>query len=238
VPRPPKKPPPRITAWSFSRLRTYEECPARARYQFVDRLPTGPDSPQQARGSEIHQLSQRYLTAKTGRPKLPPELTTFTDEYRELRTRARDAGVDLHVEGEWAFTEQLAPTSWFGDATWLRVKVDAAIILKSEARVIDVKTGKVREENRDQLGLYGLAAFARFPAVLVVQAALWYVDQGVEDTLRFTRKRHAKELRRDWYERSGVMLADRKFVPRPGPYCRWCPFAKGKGGPCKFGDAG
>ena len=47
----------RITTWSYSRWTTYEDCPARARYKFLDRLPD-PSGPGEDRGTALHKAAE------------------------------------------------------------------------------------------------------------------------------------------------------------------------------------
>jgi len=223
---PPKKQVAKLEQWSYSRYALYKQCPAKAKYKHIDKLPD-PGSPAMERGTEIHALAERY--AKGDLKKLPAELAKFKAEFLALKK------LNPLCEQEWAFTKEWKPTGWFDKECWVRVKTDAAYELESgEAHVIDHKTGKVRTgEYAEQMELYALAGLLMFPKARQVWTRLWYLDHGEEETALFMRK-DLPMLIRKWNARTKPMLSDERFAPRPGYYCGWCPYSKEKGGPCKF----
>jgi RecB family exonuclease len=66
--------PKKITSWSFTRYNTYSQCPAKAKFKFIDKLKE-PDSPQMQRGTDIHKLAENYVKGEIVR--LPKELVLF-----------------------------------------------------------------------------------------------------------------------------------------------------------------
>jgi CRISPR/Cas system-associated exonuclease Cas4 (RecB family) len=215
---------PTIQAWSYSRLSTWEECPAKAKYKFLDKLPE-PDNPAMARGSDIHKLAENYLKGEL--TELPVQLQQVDEYIEEL--------MGAQTELQLAFTRKWAPTTWFGPDVYCRVVFDAVKITPPEAVVVDHKTGKQRpEEHKDQLRLYALAAFMKWPEVEVVHSQILYIDHGERMRMMFTRD-IVPNLLEYWDERAGKMRADDIFAPRPSPKCKWCTFRKSNGGPCTFG---
>lgn len=221
--------PPRIKAWSFSRWSTYEECPAKAKYAYLDRLPQ-PDSPALARGQEVHAKAEGYVRGTIA--ELPSEFDDFASDFAELKKE-----LDVAVEEEWAFTSDWEPTGWFEKgpkAAWCRVKVDARVRKDDGAvvKVIDHKTGRVYPYHDKQMELYALGALLMFPTAEVVETELWYLDQGKVDGLEFSATER-DELIATWEDRVRPMLTDTTFGATPSPKaCRFCPFAKSRGGPC------
>ena len=214
---------PTIQAWSYSRLSTWEECPAKAKYKFVNKLPE-PDSPYAARGSDIHKMAEEYITGKV--PELPVPLKEVGTYIEELKGG--------HAELQLAFAVDWKPTSWFGPQVYCRVIFDAAVVTPPVVVVADHKTGKKREEEHtDQLRLYGLAAMKQWPEATRVDAQVIYVDHGERLRMTFS-KSVERELQEYWDERAGKMRADDIFPARPNPKCRWCHFRKSNGGPCQF----
>jgi CRISPR/Cas system-associated exonuclease Cas4 (RecB family) len=214
---------PMILAWSYSRLTTWEDCPAKAKYKFLDKLPEE-DSPYAARGLAIHKMAEEYITGKVD--KLAPELEQV-DEFIEPYKGHK-------AELQIAFTKNWEPCPWFGPQVYCRVVIDALRVDGRMGYVADHKTGKKREdEHKDQLRLYGLAMFLLEPTVEECEAQIIYVDHGERMRMTFHRNQ-MKELAEYWDNRAGKMTSDDVFSPRPGPYCRWCSFSKSKGGPCIF----
>lgn len=219
------KPKPRqITSWSYSRYATYEECPAKAKYKFIDKLPD-PGNEAMERGNTIHKLAEDYTKGKI--KKLPPELLRFKDDFEELK-RSKPI-----VEETLAFTKDWKQTRW-DDWTGcaVRIKTDAMCLDGSTLYIIDHKTGKMREGYDSQLSLYAMGGMLAYD-IKLVNTQMWFLDSGdrVEKEFKATE---LTKLMKEWDKRTAPMLNDTRFSPKPGNGCRWCPFSKSKGGPCKF----
>lgn len=214
---------PMITAWSYSRLSTWETCPAKAKYKFLDKLPE-PDSPAASRGSEIHSLAELYI--KGDLKQLPVELEQVSEFLEPL--------MGGQTELQLAFTKDWEACSWFGPQVYCRVVFDVVKVDGARGVVVDHKTGKQRqEEHTDQLRLYALTSFVQWPEVEEIEAQILYIDHG--ERMRMTFKRDSlPELKEYWDNRASKMMADDIFSPKPNPGCRWCAFSKSKGGPCIF----
>lgn len=222
----PTKPAKMFTAWSYSRCSVHDECPARAKYQFLDKIPQGEKSPAMERGGVIDKEATEFLERRV--KKLPASLKLFSREFAALlRAKAK-------AQVQWALTAAWQPTDWFGPQAWCRVVLDAHHKVGQAAlKVVDFKTGKIYESNREQLELYALAGLANYPEVDEVETQLWYLDQG-EIVQKSYLRSQLPALQKRWREKVIPILSDRRFVPRPGDYCRWCPYSKRKAGPCKF----
>ena len=217
-----------ITAWSFSRWNDYQRCPALAKYKYVLKIKE-PDNVYMARGSAIHKLAEQYALKTIS--KLPPELNSFKAEFAKLRK------MNPITEGQWAFDRDWKPTSWFGAQAWCRIMVDATAVQDGKRWVIDHKTGKQREEHRDQLGLYALGGFLNFPED-EIEAQDWYLDKPANDDQKILGEDFVRTqldaLKTEWEAKTKIMLLDQKFSPKPNDGCRFCHFRKSNGGPCKF----
>lgn len=219
----------KITAWSFSRYKTYIECPLKAKLKFVDNLKE-PGSAAMDRGSEIHGLAEQYARGQL--KNLPIELAKFKAEFLTLVKQKPEC------EGEWAFTSQWDETGWFEkgvNAAWCRIKTDVAYYDKKTRTVvvIDHKTGTPKADHPDQLSLYALGAFIKFPQAEHCVTKLWYLDTGDETELAFTVEQ-VPELKEHWNARVAPMLNDTRFAPNPSKRCSWCFFRKSNGGPCQW----
>ena len=215
-----------ITAWSFSRWQTYQNCPFKAKCKFIDKIPE-PPAPAMERGSTIHKLAENFVDGSL--KKLPPELKLFDKEFKALKK------AKAKVEESWAFTRNWAETSWFGRDAWCRIKMDVYDIKKKTLIVIDHKTGKPKPDHADQLSLYALGGLLKFPEVEEVTPELWYLDHGTknENPVTYTRD-DLEKLKKEWELKVKPMLNDKTFKPKPNYTCRYCPFSKANGGKCKF----
>lgn len=126
---------------------------------------------------------------------------------------------------------------------WLRLKLDALVFLSPvEAVAIDYKTGKKfgnEIKHGEQLQLYQLVTFLRYPALELVHTELWYLD--VDDLTRRTFTREQGMLfKRPMDKRGRGITSCTKFPANPNVYsCKWCPYGErpdGNGtGDCKQG---
>lgn len=238
-----------ITAWSFSRYADYKQCPLKAKLKHIDRIKEPPNDAM-ARGAGVHDKAEAYIKGTLAR--LPKELSAFKEDFQRLRKQYKKAINGMVVEDTWAFTKDWDETAW---DDWVgcrvRIKLDCAEHEDDITLIIrDWKTGKFRPEmNEDyveQLELYALAALLLHEHIEVVKPRLVYLDYGIEypepgtkdeEQLTFTRK-DIPRLKKLWAKRTGPMLKDKIFAPRPNNKCHWCFFRKSNaangGGQCKY----
>jgi CRISPR/Cas system-associated exonuclease Cas4 (RecB family) len=210
-----------VKAWSYSALSLYEICPAKFKYEKIDKLdyPT-PDA--FIRGRKVHKEAEHFLTRQTD--DLAPSLETFRDLFFELRE------LEPFVEQQWAFKRDWSQTTWFGKDTWLRGALDAGVVYAdNEADVIDFKTGKPRDGYDDQLRLFALMTFLRYPQVKNVNVRLWYVDTGDEVGPVTINRSIVTNAKSQWAQRVEPMFNDTVFAPRPNRFCNWCHFRASNG---------
>ena len=219
---------PLVTAWSYSRIALWEECPYKFKLKHIDKLKEE-QSPAMARGDKVHKGLAAHIT---GEAPMPPEAKPFCGLVAELRTMPADNRV---VEQQWGFNKSWRSVGWFDKACWVRVILDAGVVYPDgTADVVDFKTGKKYGTNADQMELFALATFCRFPHLSHVTTRLWYLDSGDEDVAEFEQDARSEMIEK-WEKRVAPMFADTTFAPRPNDKCKWCSFSKSKGGPCKFG---
>lgn len=225
----------KLTSWSFSRWNLYTECPRRAKYKFIDKLPE-PGSPALERGTQYHLLCEHYLRGikKT----VPRELKLIEGELKRLRQ------AKALPEAEFTFRQDWSPTRWDDwSGAWVRIKADAVVVPvvdqeHQRAEVVDFKTGKLKDDLTAynlQLELYALAGLLAYPTAERVCTSLVFIDHGkvVPHEQEFTPK-DLKVLQKQWLTRTKKMLNDTAYKPLPGNACRWCPYRKSNDGPCEY----
>jgi hypothetical protein len=221
---------PPVLAWSYSRYADYKQCPAKFMYKHLKKLPD-PGSPAMNRGNVIHKLAEDFIKAKID---LPPELENVKTELEFLKDNMAVAEENWGFRNDWGW---IGRPGWFGDDVWFRAKTDVRLLYEDDTLLLgDWKTGKKYFSNEEQIELFALAGYRRFPTVTEVDTRLWYTDVEGDDN-EVQRTYNAKELeaiQRDWTKRVVPMFKDKRFAPTPNDKCGWCPFSAGKGGPCKF----
>lgn len=220
----PTKPVQRITTWSFSRWNDYEQCPYKAKLKHIDKLKE-PGSAAMDRGLAIHKLAEQFVNG--GLKTLPEELQNFKEEFKALKK------LGAATEQQRAFTKDWTPTGWFDSDAWCRVIVDASARQDKLIRIIDHKTGKVKDGLDPQLELYAIAGLILDDEAEEVRAELWFLDHGVIEERAYTID-DLPDLKRKWATRTAAMLKDTTFKPKPNDGCRWCHFRKSNNGPCRY----
>ena len=213
------------TFWSFGHYDGYSKCPRKYKFRHIDRKPISPH-PAMSRGSDIHSLFEDFLN---GRIPFPPELNTHQMEIEELAT------MGALSEERWAFDNDWQDTPW--RQGWCRMIIDAhcwewdTTVMK----MVDLKTGRVYPNHKDQGHLYALGMFIMYPLCTEVIVEFYYVDQDHTYKKRYYAK-NMKAMMKHWNVLSKRIMTDPICAPTPNPQvCNWCDYAKSKGGPCEFG---
>lgn len=230
---------------SFTRVDTFERCPRRFRYQYVDGLPQAP-APQLSFGSSIHTVLEWLYDRK--HPVLPPLDETlqtlfdvwdsegYVDSPRDEQLRAYEHARSIitafhaRVERE-GFRSPAATEAWFelpiGDDVIVVGSIDRVDVDEQGAlHVIDYKTNRkarTRAQVRDslQLAIYALATEALYGS-LPATVGLDFVVPGV--VVRVP----VEELDLGAVPERLVRVAERiragEDTPTPHRLCDWCDF--------------
>ena len=219
-----------IKSWSHSKLGDFEKCKHLAWLKHDKRipeperpLPPGKTEHANDRGSRIHDGLELYVSERSDF--LPIEAEKYFGLHADmLRVFHADGMVSL--EGKWGMNENWEPTDWH--IAWLRLKLDVCVHLgPTHAVVIDYKSGKKfgnEVKHGEQLQLYQLVTFLRYPKLEHVTAELWYLDTGDITSTTFTR---AQGLRfKAGFQKRGMALTScTEFPANPNRYsCKWCPY--------------
>lgn len=219
-----------IPTWSFSRVQDFEQCKHRAKLKYLDKipeperpLPPGKTEHANDRGTRIHDAGERFVR---GGIELIPELQKFKTEFEKLK--ALFAAGKVSLEGEWAMDRGWNPVAWKSSDAWLRLKLDAMVMLsKTEAVVIDYKTGRRfgnEVKHAEQTQLYQLVTFLRYPELETIHTELWYPDVDELATATYTRNQGLR-FKRSFEQRGDAMTTCIDFPANPNIFsCRWCPY--------------
>lgn len=221
-----------IAAWSFSSLQSFEQCPRKVAYKQVDKIPE-PSSAAAERGSEIHNLAERYVKGETADDEVPLPLQKFKMGFEALRRAYQDGKVTC--EEEWAFTKDWSVTDWRANDCWHRAKLDVFLVEgDGSALIIDYKTGKKfgNELKHGEQGLtYAIGAFLRYPELDFIKIEFWYLDKGEKLIRQYTRQQ-ALVFHPSLHQRAKAMTTAVDFPVHPSlNACRFCYY--GAEGICK-----
>jgi len=247
-------------SWAPSKLGCYEECPAKASYKYLHKLPD-PGGPALVRGSFIHEQCEHFVANR-----IKVLATIFQGEevvwhpatvakLKALRATYKKGKVRTELDA--AFTAAWKPCEWMARDVWVRLKLDLVEIgvevragpggilddgvrkvNKKCVHITDWKTGRYKPDGEydDQLRCYCVAMLTSMPEMELATASLWFTDVGKEVTREngvLTRAELEAEQKR-WTKKVQPMFTDTVHAPTPNPTCRYCPYSVQKNGICKF----
>lgn len=235
-----------ITAWSFSRLKVYEQCPYRLWLQAGEKRDMSHvDMSAANRGTEIHAEAENYVLGKADFTK---NLAKFANYFQEVKAEY-EAG-DVTVEDDWGFDKDWQPTGWWDDDVRCRVKLDTFRITARNdegdpvaGTPTDYKTGKKfgNEVTHSQQGqLYVISCFLRYPTLELASPEFVYLDHGISSKKKTYTREKAMKFLPSWNMRADKLLNDREFRPKANKItCKWCPFGVQSGdNSCDWGVDG
>lgn len=152
---------------------------------------------------------------------LPPELS----EHQSYMDSIRSSSGTHSTERRIALNRKLQPCGYFDGDVWYRGQIDFSTIDRSNAHIIDYKTGKVKNDWR-QLKIFAAYVFAENPEVTRVNASYYWTQTRKADGISIPRS----DVKQIWAE----LLPDLKqyvqafkddiWQPRPSGLCKgWCP---------------
>jgi hypothetical protein len=212
---------PRQFAWSFSRLKAFEDCPRRYHETMVKKDWPEEKSEMLEWGDTVHKAMASAL--RSGE-KLPTKFKIFQHWIDKVnRTKG-----ELLIEDDcqWAITREMKPTTWFSKTVWLRCIADAVKLDGDAALVVDWKTGKSLNGDPIQLMLTSLMMFLQFPELKCVRSDFIWLQEDCQTTQVLYRNECAEQ----WANLMPRVIRlenatfQEKFPPQPGRFCRrWCP---------------
>lgn len=224
--------------WSFSKLGVYENCAYRYKLKYIDKvpepeqpLPKGKSEHANDRGSRVHEGNEIYVKGESDF--LPSESESFTALIDDLRERYQQ-GIVL-LEHDWCFNGDWEPCS--EEEREAITIVDFAVWLIPDKWLLigDYKTGnQYPAKHADQMQLYALAGFKRYPYLERITTELWYLDKDDIATMHH-KPTGVGAIQRAYRNRVGKMERDTEFKPASHVHaCKWCPYNPSRGGECPF----
>lgn len=205
-------------AWSYSRLKAFEQCPFQFLHTKVLRTYEQPETEAMRYGNEFHKAAEDYIA--TDKP-LPGRFMYAKDVLDALN---RFGGEKL-CEYKMGMTADLEPCDFFAEDVWYRGIADLTVLHYDHnlARSIDYKTGKnAKYADEGQLELMALCTFAHFPEMDKVKAALLFVVANTFIPRTYTRY-DIPALWEKWLTKHAVMEEAFKndvWNPRPSGLCK------------------
>ena len=224
-----------IQAVSHSRMKTYESCPRKAKYKYIDKLKE-PSNAAMDRGLQVHSNLEHWLLKRTGKeyegdPVLPREpvyslIIEDIDGYMK-----GDPKYVMEAEKQVAFNKNWDVVGWFDTECWMRVVFDFIGSSPCGTHMVlgDYKTGKVYDDHDKQADLYAVAGYKM--GARAVDVKFYYTDAGIVQPYTYDTD-ELEALVAEVEARADVVTSDRVFATNPSWRCKWCHFRRENGGPC------
>lgn len=236
-----------MTAFSYSRLQTYEDCPMSYRLQYLDdalKILKRQNVPGKV-GSEVHEILEAYIIHLQDSG-LPEDLdyveylaeTMATHETRAdvkhvleffSETHVWDTSHDeVFVERPFGITKDLKPTGFAADDTWYRGKIDRLEIDGSTATIVDYKTSrliptKVEWETNQQKKSYALFVAIHMPEIKTINIVFDFIRWNVKLTDSYENSPGlVKSLSKIFETKIQEVESATEFPPTPGSFCALC----------------
>ena len=211
-----------MSAWSYSSLSLFKQCPRKYYRLKVVRDIVEPDAEHLIYGKEVHKAAEEY-----GRDGVPiPAKYGFIKPHVDALMQIDG---EKYFEFEMGLTKDKQACGFNDKSAWWRGIADFMVMAaeSSNGFIVDYKTGKsARFADISQLEILSLAAFAHFPHITKIKGALMFVVS--EEFLSVDIKREdIPQLWTKWNEpttRLEKAFESEVWNPSPNFSCRkWCP---------------
>ena len=211
-----------MTTWSYSSLKTFEQCPKKYFHLKVVKDVKDEGSEATIYGQEVHKAAEDFI--KLGTP-VPERFAYLRDTLEALNKIEGDKHCEMKLGLKLTDTDY-APCGFFDKEVWWRGIADLVIIQGDTAYSVDYKTSKsAKYADTKQLDIVAAALFVHFPQLKKIKSALCFVVSN-----EFIKKDHYIEDRNKYFETFDPLLdrltgAEDSGVWNPisGPLCRYCP---------------
>lgn len=228
-----------VFRWSFSQWESYNQCPQKWHFQSRMKLPRQPPGPAAARGLEMHDTVERYIKgadASVLHPDINRKYIPILDEFRNHPNGDRHTEKRLGFDSEWYLcSPQLKQAACIAVLDAVRF-IKPHHTTEGVLHIGEWKSGKPKETHSDQRKLYAMFGMRAWLPDVVHVTTYYLEDTAPPARLTVKSQSGFDKLKALWEDRISTMRRDELCAPRPGLYCRWCDFAKSKGGPCQFGN--
>lgn len=213
--------PPAQFSTSYSKIKTFENCPKKYGHLYVVKDVKEEDSEHLRIGNEIHAALAKAIEKGEA---LPADLAEHQHWVDKFRSGAGTPGVSLLVEQKLAINDKFQPVEFFAKDAWFRAIVDVAKLIDDVGVVADWKTGKIVEDSV-QLALFAAVIFAHHPQIMKLRTEFIWLNHDATTREDFSRE-EMPELWSIMMPRIEAIENAHRSMDFPAVQsglCRWCP---------------
>ena len=211
-----------MTAWSYSRVNTFKQCPKKYYHLNVKKDVKDTGSTATRYGNKVHKAAEKYIRDNIPLAKEYKFMQSTLDAFNNIKG-------EKHCELRLGVAKDdgnFAATKFGASDVWYRGIADLVILNDEKAFIVDYKTSKnANYADTKQLDLLAGAVFINYPQVKKIKSALSFVISN-----EFVTKEHTSDLYKSYIgvfdealERIEVAANEGVWNPVDGPLCAFCP---------------
>lgn len=211
-------------AMSYSRLSTFEQCPAKFDYLYVTKLVRDAGSEASEYGNRVHEVLEKYGKDKLDLNNIGIEGKQTLQRWGPIVDSIKHKSGKKYYEFNMAVDQDYRPVDWFSSMAFLRAIADVLVVDGDVAYCLDYKTGKVRE-NPTQLQLFAAMVFWHFPEVETVKTSFIWLKFDELTNASYQRKYLSAlwEGLKPRFDKVQETIELGVFDTKPSGLCPWCP---------------
>lgn len=217
--------------FSYSKISTFKQCPYKYKLIYIDKLAKTEVNEALIKGSKIHSLLENYETLDSNA------------EYADIVLNFARSAIGNDILSKQSTREHCvkfdkdlnANDNLSKDETYLIGYIDRINAYTettpqgetiSKIDLIDFKTGKYKDprfQDYEQLGIYGLYMFSKYPKLESLKLRYVYVEHSKENSKTMTKEEvpvKKQLLKNDLHEIENTQ----NFEKKPHRLCDWCEF--------------
>lgn len=211
-----------MICFSYSRLSCYKQCPLKYKYHYIDKIEVDIPRPALIKGSKIHSVLET-IEEYSGGSEHDSVIQNFIKSPlgAEILSRPsiREHCIKLNenLDADDSLTKNTARMIGY---------IDRVNTTENGVDLIDYKTGKYKDmrwQDFEQLGIYGIYMFSKFPQLNELNLRYVYVEHAKENTKVLTRKESDIKKITLKAELDAIENAE-TFAPKKQVLCDWCDF--------------
>lgn len=230
----------KFAPYSYSRLSTFESCPLKFKFTYIDKLSGTERNSVLDKGSYLHHCLELYPNKPYTFFDIPEEKLRIYDSIIEEFLHCdlgkmiffNDDSITIGKELDFALDSTLMPCEFNSEKALLRGSIDRLNynVKDNILEVYDYKSGKYREprfQTFDQVMMYAIWIFRNplFRTVEKVRTSYVYIEHKMENVLVMERQ-YIKHYLTNYINKIKGPESCSEFSKNETKLCDWCDFRK------------
>ena len=225
--------------YSFSRINTYNQCPRKFKFQYIDKLGVFTPSKALDRGKLIHSLLEHngdlnkvmktsdWAQIRNNKVLTKDDIKEAIETYNTFKNskigKWIDSKTQMFNELAIAMDKHLDIQDYNADNVLFRGYIDKVIRDEDTLILIDYKTGKYKPDMPwDQLMYYGIALFNSMPFDKIIMLNVFVDHQKVNKQI--LRREDQKKYQKTLITNIAEIEKDTEFKKIETKLCEYCDF--------------